>query len=96
MELYTIRLLMFQICCPPEYLYGDFGPTTTTRRVTVNTRSLLPSTTECGVQNGDKIVGGTETDIGEHPWMVLLRYDKRKLLSTGKNIKNEEKYMITF
>ncbi|KAI5643187.1 trypsin domain-containing protein [Phthorimaea operculella] len=38
--------------------------------------SLLPNQRECGIQNNDRIVGGSRTDIDEHPWMALLRYDK--------------------
>ncbi|KAJ2938769.1 hypothetical protein O0L34_g3390 [Tuta absoluta] len=38
--------------------------------------SLLPNQRECGIQNNDRIVGGSRADIDEHPWMTLLRYDK--------------------
>ncbi|XP_075983213.1 CLIP domain-containing serine protease HP8-like isoform X2 [Anticarsia gemmatalis] len=38
--------------------------------------SLLPNERICGIQNNDRIVGGQQADIDEHPWMALLRYDK--------------------
>lgn len=34
----------------------------------------LPQKKECGVQNMDRIVGGTLTGIGELPWVALLKY----------------------
>ncbi|XP_021194273.1 CLIP domain-containing serine protease HP8 isoform X2 [Helicoverpa armigera] len=37
---------------------------------------LLPNSRICGIQNNDRIVGGTQADIDEHPWMALIRYDK--------------------
>ncbi|CAH0728366.1 unnamed protein product, partial [Brenthis ino] len=58
------------VCCPPEFQISQaqlprFDPMT-----------LLPNTSICGIRNSDRIVGGTETDIDEHPWMALIRYDK--------------------
>lgn len=35
---------------------------------------VLPSDEECGIQNMDRVVGGTSTGIGEFPWMALLKY----------------------
>ena len=60
----------FKICCPPyfENVRQEFDPV-----------SLLPDTNVCGVRNSDRIVGGTQADIDEHPWIILIRYDKRKL-----------------
>ncbi|CAG9565381.1 unnamed protein product [Danaus chrysippus] len=36
--------------------------------------SLLPNTDVCGIQNDDRIIGGHQTDLDEHPWTVLLKY----------------------
>lgn len=60
-----------KICCAQEYLgfsrNGGENPTT----------SLLPNTNVCGLQDSaDRIVGGTQVELDEHPWMALLRYDK--------------------
>ncbi|KAM3962498.1 bzArgOEtase [Aphomia sociella] len=62
-----------KICCPPE-----FGATPSGGGAgrTEDPVSLLPGYNVCGIQNEDKIVGGTQADIDEHPWMALLRYDK--------------------
>lgn len=36
---------------------------------------LLPPSNVCGIQQADdKIIGGQEATIDEHPWMVLLEY----------------------
>ncbi|CAH1954515.1 unnamed protein product [Acanthoscelides obtectus] len=40
-------------------------------------RDLLPSAGQCGFQEVDRIYGGTETAIGEFPWMALLQYQDR-------------------
>ncbi|VEN56987.1 unnamed protein product [Callosobruchus maculatus] len=37
-------------------------------------RELLPSINQCGFQEVDRIYGGTETAIGEFPWMAMLQY----------------------
>ncbi|KAG6464620.1 CLIP domain-containing serine protease 2 isoform X2 [Manduca sexta] len=67
---------MPKICCPPEFLSqrGGFGNDQGSARE--NPLALLPNRRECGIQNNDRIVGGIQTEIDEHPWMVLLRYDK--------------------
>lgn len=62
-----------KICCPPEF--GDEPSVGSSSRVQ-DSAPLLPGYNVCGVQNEDKIVGGTQADIDEHPWMALLRYDK--------------------
>ncbi|CAH2086012.1 unnamed protein product [Euphydryas editha] len=54
-----------KICCPPELKV-------------VNPVNLLPNLKVCGIQNNDRIVGGTRTQLDEHPWMALLQYDKPK------------------
>lgn len=41
-----------------------------------NPLDLLPNSRICGIQNNDRIVGGVQADIDEHPWMALIRYDK--------------------
>lgn len=70
-----------KICCPSLFMYQNTGSpipnddSLETRGSTVRDRtSLLPS--DCGIQNSDRIVGGTQTELDEHPWMALLRYDK--------------------
>ncbi|XP_059053397.1 CLIP domain-containing serine protease HP8-like isoform X2 [Achroia grisella] len=62
-----------KICCPPEFGAEPSGGISSRNEDPV---SLLPGYNVCGIQNEDKIVGGTQADIDEHPWMVLLRYDK--------------------
>ncbi|KAI8425101.1 hypothetical protein MSG28_006960 [Choristoneura fumiferana] len=70
------------ICCPPEFLHSQETSSQSSRFGGVPSQSqgasLLPDTTVCGVQNDDRIVGGTFTEIDEHPWMALLRYDKSR------------------
>ncbi|XP_055609293.1 CLIP domain-containing serine protease B4-like [Uranotaenia lowii] len=36
----------------------------------------LPATNECGLDLGDRIVGGQQTDLDEFPWLALLKYRK--------------------
>lgn len=77
----TIITNIFQICCPPEFLNQDDRFTNTPEYVSgsVDPISLLPSDQVCGIQNNDRIVGGTQADIDEYPWMALVQYNKRKL-----------------
>lgn len=60
------------VCCTPDV------QTTTTMRLHPIHEHLLPNPNklECGTQMDDlnKIYGGTETDVGEYPWVVLLQY----------------------
>ncbi|XP_045502391.1 CLIP domain-containing serine protease 2-like isoform X1 [Colias croceus] len=56
------------ICCPPFLTLNE----------TLSGADLLPNTTVCGIQNDNRIVGGTQTEIDEHPWMALLKYTKPK------------------
>lgn len=62
-----------KVCCPSE-----FQNVTTYTRMNFNPLDLLPDLKVCGIQNNDRIVGGTQTELDEHPWMALLRYDKPK------------------
>ncbi|KAJ8713979.1 hypothetical protein PYW08_007599 [Mythimna loreyi] len=62
------------ICCPPQFLGPQNAGNINTRAA--DPTSLLPNSRTCGIQNNDRIVGGTQADIDEHPWMVLIRYDK--------------------
>ncbi|XP_068619450.1 CLIP domain-containing serine protease HP8-like [Battus philenor] len=57
------------VCCPS--LYKDPS-------AVYQPQTSLPNTTVCGIQSNDRIVGGTVTDLDEHPWLALLRYDKPK------------------
>ncbi|KAF9796702.1 hypothetical protein SFRURICE_008112 [Spodoptera frugiperda] len=61
------------ICCPPEFLGGQ---SSTLSMRAGNPLDLLPNSRICGIQNNDRIVGGVQADIDEHPWMALIRYDK--------------------
>ncbi|KAJ8723965.1 hypothetical protein PYW07_007945 [Mythimna separata] len=63
------------ICCPPQFLNGPEHSASIYTRAADPT-SLLPNSRICGIQNNDRIVGGTQADIDEHPWMALIRYDK--------------------
>lgn len=38
--------------------------------------STLPGTNECGADLSDRIVGGQRTELGEFPWLALLKYRK--------------------
>ncbi|KAF9411336.1 hypothetical protein HW555_009836 [Spodoptera exigua] len=68
--------LTLAICCPPEFLAtASPQPASLSARVS-DPLSLLPNSRICGIQNNDRIVGGTQADIDEHPWMALIRYDK--------------------
>nr|XP_034834069.1 CLIP domain-containing serine protease 2-like [Maniola hyperantus] len=69
------------ICCPPVL---SFYPETSTSAAAAFDReaalSLLPGPMSCGIDRDDnKIYGGEETEIDEHPWMAMIRYSK----STG-------------
>ncbi|XP_026735233.1 CLIP domain-containing serine protease 2-like isoform X1 [Trichoplusia ni] len=61
------------VCCPPEFS-GRQGTPVQSR--VADPMSLLPNHRICGIQNHDRIVGGIQAEIDEHPWMALLRYDK--------------------
>ncbi|XP_032521123.2 CLIP domain-containing serine protease HP8-like [Danaus plexippus] len=51
-----------KICCPSQFeMRGGLD--------------LLPNTTVCGIQTNDRIVGGQQADLDEHPWMVLIKYE---------------------
>ncbi|CAG9565382.1 unnamed protein product [Danaus chrysippus] len=51
-----------KICCPSQLeMRGGLD--------------LLPNTTVCGIQTNDRIVGGQQADLDEHPWMVLIKYE---------------------
>ncbi|CAG4953655.1 unnamed protein product [Parnassius apollo] len=58
-----------KVCCPPN------NPQVRPQPVDSSSK-LLPDTSECGIQNNDRIVGGSSTELDEHPWLALLRYDK--------------------
>ncbi|CAH1637697.1 unnamed protein product [Spodoptera littoralis] len=62
------------ICCPPEFLGG--GQSSSISMRTGSPLNLLPNSHICGIQNNDRIVGGIQADIDEHPWMALIRYNK--------------------
>ncbi|XP_014372115.2 CLIP domain-containing serine protease 2 [Papilio machaon] len=57
----------YKICCPPVFEEAGslFKP-----------QSALPDTSVCGIMTNDRIVGGSITELDEHPWLALLRYDK--------------------
>ncbi|KAH9636612.1 hypothetical protein HF086_003430 [Spodoptera exigua] len=67
------------------YASGSPQPASLSSRVS-DPLSLLPNSRICGIQNNDRIVGGTQADIDEHPWMALIRYDKRNILNGGQCI----------
>ncbi|CAH2094425.1 unnamed protein product [Euphydryas editha] len=64
-----------KICCPPELKEVNVFIRMSTDQ---NPMDLLPNLKVCGIQNNDRIVGGTQTELDEHPWMALLHYDKPK------------------
>lgn len=66
---------IFQICCPVEFL-NAFSPISTT--TPLDPMTLLPARDACGIQNNDRIYGGVRTDIDEHIWLGLIKYDKRE------------------
>lgn len=41
-------------------------------------KSKLPQSPHCGRDDQDRIFGGTETDLDEFGWIVLLEYKKCK------------------
>ncbi|XP_026494278.1 CLIP domain-containing serine protease HP8-like [Vanessa tameamea] len=65
-----------QVCCPPHF--RNVETMLRLPEVNFNPMELIPDWKTCGIQNNDRIVGGTETELDEHPWMALLRYDKPK------------------
>lgn len=56
------------------------------------TQSLLPKPPSCGVDVEDRIFGGTQTTIFEFPWFALLKYSKRELNYSPKEI---SRFLIT-
>lgn len=46
-------------------------------KTSATTGDKLPDKSICGIQNEEtRIIGGETTEIGEFPWMALLRYKK--------------------
>lgn len=39
--------------------------------------TYLPKSEDCGIQNLDRVIGGSITGIGELPWVALLKYKNR-------------------
>ncbi|RZB70352.1 uncharacterized protein BDFB_004195 [Asbolus verrucosus] len=85
-----------RICCPDE---GKLRPHVSTNDVHERFSNFFPDPNlgECGQQNSDnKIVGGTETYLGEFPWLALLKYVKRNKIQyacSGSLI--NEQYVLT-
>lgn len=71
-----------KVCCPSKDTApidnGNTGPIES---------NLLPSKKQCGNHLADRIIGGKETDLGEHPWMALIEYQKRN--NNDHHIKNK-------
>lgn len=71
------------------------APTTTTPEPGYNTpwlvklRNLLPRPPVCGISASNKIFGGVNTEIDDHPWMALLKY-----LVEYKDKKTKEKFKM--
>ena len=68
-----------KVCCTKKSLEATTISTPTNKRTSdfdiLNhpSLSLLPNPNECGDSpDGDRIVGGEETILGEWPWMALL------------------------
>ncbi|XP_076659432.1 trypsin-1 [Halictus rubicundus] len=64
-----------------EWLYGVIGASTTTTTTRLpppaNTNKICPPC-KCGLTNTQKrIVGGTETQVNQYPWMVLMMFRGR-------------------
>lgn len=64
-----------------QSIYFEDGNTTTHPidepkiRTSATLGDKLPDKSVCGIQNEEtRIVGGETTEIGEFPWMALLRY----------------------
>lgn len=78
------------VCCPqitqlqPKPNQNSQRPQTV-RPQTV-AQSLLPKPPACGVDVEDRIFGGTQTSIFEFPWFALLKYFKRELNYSPKEI----------
>ncbi|XP_032521122.2 CLIP domain-containing serine protease HP8-like [Danaus plexippus] len=62
-----------KICCPPNFL-TSVGDTSNINQT--NKLKILPNNTVCGIDTKiiNRISGGEETEIGEHPWLALLNY----------------------
>lgn len=43
-------------------------------------RTKVPQSPNCGQQPQHRIYGGIESEINEHPWTVLLKYNKREII----------------
>lgn len=51
-------------------------------------KGVLPRPGECGIDAENRIYGGNRTFIDEYPWMVLLQYSKRELITLFDQITN--------
>lgn len=53
-------------------------------RTSASMGDKLPDQSICGIQNEEtRIIGGETTEIGEFPWIVLLRYRNRNGTDAG-------------
>ncbi|XP_063700544.1 serine protease easter-like [Culicoides brevitarsis] len=76
--------------------------TTTTKRPAVPSISSsgslpVPGSGNCGLHVNDKIFGGNQTGISEHPWMAMLQYtwmNGRKSFHCGGALIND-RYVLT-
>ncbi|CAH2257133.1 CLIP domain-containing serine protease 2-like [Pararge aegeria] len=64
------------VCCPDEYRYNVQTANRAGAFDTNAAMNLLPERSVCGVMNNDRIYGGNLTEIDEHPWMALIKYQK--------------------
>ncbi|KAF5305580.1 hypothetical protein FQA39_LY01671 [Lamprigera yunnana] len=75
------------VCCGSVSSFAPVtSPTRPNRPLNTGNRgtssNLLPNRGSCGYQETSKVLGGTQTDIAEYPWMALLEY--RKIAGGGR------------
>lgn len=71
------------VCCPETTL---LRPAAVRSEKLVLPKSVLPKPPTCGNDLEDRIFGGTKTSIFEFPWFALLKYSRRKFLTSFTDI----------
>lgn len=79
-----------KVCCPqtttvqtPNSIKNRPNGGGFTQQQAMESSKLLPA--NCGIDLSNRIIGGTETELGEFPWLTLLEYTTCEL----KNIHNK-------
>lgn len=58
------------VCCNPTAIQREIVPQIGMRK----SETLFPYPGSCGIQSTARIIGGSQTTIGEFPWTALIKY----------------------